>query len=204
MGKFDRKRILGFISVLIVILLNGCAPKNSILLFPTLEPLTFSNIEEKMHEEINSYRKSKRLPQLRPDPLLSTIARSWSEEMAREEFCSHVHPDDKSMDPQQRLVLFNKSRLNRQKSIIRVELLLENVGFNARSGRVDKTKMFETVWQGLLDSKRHRKNILNKKIMNVGIGIVIGSYKNRNAMYVTQLFTVPSGNSSNFIGAEDL
>lgn len=199
------KQYCFFVSLLItVFLLTSCGPKRSIMIFSQLEPLSFSSLEKDMIETINTYRKKNRLPTLRPDPLLSRIARSWSEEMARAEFCAHVHPEDSSMTPQERLTLYNRARLNRGKSIIRVTNLYENVGFYSRSGKFSEKKMADIVWKGFLKSRKHKKNILQKKTESVGIGIVVGSYKGVKAVYVTQLFSVSSKNSSVFIGADAL
>ena len=42
-----------------------------------------------------------------------------------------------------------------------------------------------------LDSEKHRKNILNEKFTEIGIGTAEGVYKGRNAIFVVQLFGKP-------------
>ena len=151
---------------------------------------------------INETRSDKDLAPLTLDPLLTSMAQAWSETMARDGFCAHVHPKDRNLDLNNRLILFNRSRLDKHLSLLKLDYISENVGFNADASFSEK-KHISAIWKGFMRSRPHKNNILSKNSSRVGIGIARGTYKTIPACFITQIFGRKL-KSNLYLGSEDL
>lgn len=205
-GDSPWSRQCRFLIFLVVLLgANGCfGPKKPVISFGDIQPPQPDSLERKMVDLINAYRARNNVSTVVYEPLLGQIARTWSNEMAISGFCNHVHPRDRKLTPLQRLILFNRERLAKSREPIRLATLEENVGFVADQRRSNDSEYIEILWKGFLDSRRHRKNIINPAIDRVGLGIVIGKVKGVRAMYCTQLFGLQSQNPVYFLGVDKL
>ncbi|MDK9707508.1 MAG: CAP domain-containing protein [Desulforhopalus sp.] len=129
-----------FLLVLALLALLSCTAQGASVL--NTEATTYS---QELFEQINQYRRDKGLPALRFDPLLSSLAKVHSTDMAQQETMNHNNFDD---------------RFERAGS----RLCVENVGWNFRSAR----EMYEA-WRR---SSNHNRNMLHREITRAGIAEV--------------------------------
>jgi uncharacterized protein YkwD len=151
-------------------------------------------LERRIHDLINNERKTRKLPALRFDEKLSSIARAHSADMARRNFFSHVNPDGK--DPTDR---GDRAGYTCRKDFgsYFAEGLAENLYQGNRYSSVrtrgtQKTYAWNTLENiakqgvsGWMKSTGHRKNILEKNYDRTGIGVAISR---DDKVYVTQVF----------------
>lgn len=129
----------------------------------------------RMLNETNRYRIKNGLPKLKLNKKLTEIACYRSVEMARKDKMSHVRPDG-----------------TRAKDLLRqygfkCRSVKENIGADLSMNAddpvdIDDSVDFVEIWY---DSTSHRRNMLNKKAKQIGIGI---AFANEWTVYYTQLF----------------
>lgn len=132
-------------------------------------PRTLKTMEWKMLRLLNKDRKRNDLPPLLMQGDLRRVARKHSQDMAREDYFSHVNL--KAETPRERL------KGARVTEVISGENLAKIGGFR------NPVKQAEI---GLMNSPGHRTNILNKNYNCVGIGAIKSE---RKIYYFTQNFT---------------
>ena len=115
----------------------------------------------------NEERKKRKLPPLKPNPKLFAAARQHSIHMARRQ--QMAHELDGSV-PHQRVA----------EAGYHARSLGENVAFGQRSPR--------QVVQTWMKSPGHRKNILNRRFTEIGVGV---ARSRRGLLYFTQVFGRP-------------
>jgi uncharacterized protein YkwD len=115
---------------------------------PVILPQEEAGYSQTMLAQINLYRKDNGLNSLRPDPILTYLAKTHSAEMYEKKKASHRHFDDRLAQAQS-------------------SLCVENVGWNYGSP--------ESMFGGWQQSSGHNRNLLNKEICRVGIA-EIGQY----------------------------
>lgn len=146
------------------------------------------NIELIIFKQINNIRLEKGLNQLSWDPMLASIAREHSLEMAQYNYLNHTNLA--GLNPTQR------AKLNGIKTVLETEKMIydgigENIGFMPK-GIVDDIGILLTtediasamVYKWML-SEPHKENILTKDYSFTGIGV---AYDGRGNYYLTQNF----------------
>lgn len=134
---------------------------------------TPANLERMVFEFINRKRAENNLPPLIWSERAAEVARFHSNDMAANNFFSHVDPDGKTVgDRADRMGLRNWRRIG--------ENIAYNRGYSEPAARVVESWM---------RSPGHRNNILNSRWKETGIGIAVttgGTY------YFTQVFLLRS------------
>jgi uncharacterized protein YkwD len=116
---------------------------------------------------INKDRSRFRVPPVKQNPLLSRIARRYSQEMCDGKFLAHVTPEGEDL----------KERL--ATTGILYQQALENVSVGYTIAGIEA---------GLMNSPGHRRNILDRSVNQVGVGVVWTTLESPARAYVTQLF----------------
>ncbi|MBN2382657.1 CAP domain-containing protein [bacterium] len=158
---------------------------------------------ERMLDFINNTRQNKGLAALILDDRLCSMAQSWTDIMARDCFCAHVHPEDKTLTTSKRLVLFNRQLKNNGLPLLKLDYISENVGYSADDTLSEKEHL-EVCSRGFMNSRIHRGNILSKDATLVGIGLAYGKRKGIKTCYVTQIFGRITQSNTTYIGSDAL
>lgn len=137
------------------------------LLHGQVEDLGLSpeQMEEKLLVLVNSERQAHRLPPLAFDPRLRDLARGHSEKMAAMRLLAHDFPGYAALDER----------------AAGAGLHFTKIGENVASGETFVVRFFH---EALLESPRHRENILDPEFTHLGIGFV----RRGEARWVTQEF----------------
>ena len=132
---------------------------------------TTSEIEYQLLQLANRERDSSGIPSsLIADASLSSVARQYSEQMRDGGFFSHVGPD--GADLRQRLEGAGITYTRAGENIAQV------------SQATDPSVLAHDL---LMDSERHRANILDPEFKQVGIGVARSS----DTFWITQIFVTP-------------
>lgn len=134
---------------------------------PSFEDATA--IERRAFEETNRVRIQNGYAPLRWDAELCRVARSHSENMARQGFFSHVAPDGRRLRDRAKAV-----------GIEHFSVLGENIAYNL--GYQDPGGFAVERWMASAD---HRANILSSEFHDMAIGTFVGS---DGSVYLTQIF----------------
>ncbi len=127
--------------------------------------------EARLLASVNRIRVEHGMPPQFASSDLSRIARLHSEDMARRDFFAHASPE--GYDLSHRVMGFNLEYLR----------LAENIGRN--HGQEDPV---EVAIGGWMKSAAHRKNILDRDLIQCGVGIAMDE---RGMFYFTQIFLQP-------------
>jgi uncharacterized protein YkwD len=131
-------------------------------------PTTLDAFEQQVLELTNSIRAEAGLPALRSAPPLSAAADKHSQDMAANDYFSHVQPDGDTLGDRARDEGYSYSRLG------------ENIAAGYRTP--------EDVVAGWMNSSGHRANILNAEFEEIGIGYHQDPGADRYTHYWTQVF----------------
>ncbi len=152
------------------------------------------NLERRIHDLVNSERANKKAGKLDFDRQLAEIARAHSADMARRQFFDHTNPDGKIATDRGRAAGYLCQKFY---SGFFTQGLAENIYRGNLYSRIRITGTQRTydwyspeeiareVVEGWMDSKGHRRNILEKTYGKEGIGIFIDA---DGRVYVTQVF----------------
>jgi uncharacterized protein YkwD len=128
-------------------------------------------VEFQLFEATNTGRSSQGVePPLTSDPHLVDVAREHSRAMRDQGFFGHVGPDGRGL----------RQRLD--DAGISYRRAAENL---ARVTNVDDPANF--AYDLLMDSERHRENILDPRFSQVAIGVV----RDTDSFWITQIFIQP-------------
>ena len=111
---------------------------------------------------LNQQRRSQGLAPLRSHGTLQRAASSFSRQMVRDRFFDHTAPDGTTFD--RRIVAAGYRRFSE---------LAENIAWGS-GGRATAAQIVE----GWMHSTGHRRNILDGKLHDIGIGIAPGAPQN--------------------------
>ena len=120
----------------------------------------------------NRNRQESTIAYLEPNEILAKAARLKAEDMARKSYFSHESPDGSTP----------------WDWIDRVGYAFTYAGENLAVNFVDS----EDVMGAWMESKTHKKNILNPSFKEIGIGTATGIYKERVAIFVVQMLASPA------------
>lgn len=155
---------------------------------PTLDSM---ELETRIHELINQQRNSYGLSSLSFDPSLATIARNHSQDMATNNYFSHI--DLQGRDPIERGDQEGYPCIKNYGSYYTygiAENIFEHHHSETINGMtVNDLEPLETIAQitvtGWMNSTGHRENILNSTYDKEGIGVAISS---EDTVYMTEDF----------------
>lgn len=122
-------------------------------------------------DETNSNRVSQKLASLSVSPILEEAARLKAEDMAKNNYFSHIGPDGKT--PWE---------------------WLSGVGYEYRYAGENLAVNFidsKDVVDAWMNSPGHRANILNTNYTEIGIGTAVGTYKGKTTVFIAQYFGKP-------------
>jgi hypothetical protein len=120
----------------------------------------------------NTNRLTDALPILHTSPLLEAAATLKAKDMATKGYFSHVSPEGVTPWHWFQAVGYNYTAAG------------ENLAVNFSDS--------EDVVRAWMNSEGHRKNILNQKFSEIGIGIASGQYKGKETIFIAQLFGKPA------------
>jgi uncharacterized protein YkwD/uncharacterized membrane protein required for colicin V production len=119
--------------------------------------------ERRLLELTNKERTQRGLQPLKAQPKVQTVARQHSADMYRRGYFCHVNPD--GLDP------FDRMQAG-------------DLGFERAGENLALAPTVEMVHRGLMNSPKHKENILRREFTDVGIGVYKGPY----GLMVTQNF----------------
>lgn len=155
--------------LLLGLLASGCNSSLS----PTAPEIDASpaEVEFQLFELTNSARASAGIePPLTADPRLVDVARTHSTAMRDQGFFGHVGPDGRGL--RQRLDDAGISYSRAAENLAQVSNIASPADF---------------AYDLLMDSERHRDNILDPRFTDVGIGVV----RSGDSYWITQIFIQP-------------
>lgn len=146
----------------------GEAESDQLPSFAELEPeASPEQVVDTLSSLIAAERKRRKLPALRVDARLTSVAQAHSSDMLVHHFVAHTSPTTgEAIDRVER-------------SGLEVSLLLENIGRGYSAAEIHA---------GLMESPGHRANILNPDVSLLGIGVVAEPEGTRQAFLATQVF----------------
>ncbi|MDH7602333.1 MAG: CAP domain-containing protein [Armatimonadota bacterium] len=149
------------------------APQGALGRLPTeaAPAVSCTDVEKKFVDLVNSERKRNGLPALSVNPLLVEVARDHSREMWEKNYFDHISPTPELRTPMHRY-------LKRLGHTPKWALLGENL-FYCSVVDVDRGH------RCLMQSPKHRENILNPEYHEIGIGCITTP---DGRFYATQLF----------------
>lgn len=142
---------------------NGATPQES---------YSATQIEDAILSQVNRVRSEHGLGALRMNPQLQQAARSHSEQMARQNFFSHVDPKGKDV----------VDRIQSQGVTG-----FRSVGENIFVGQ-NLANLVESVIQGWMTSPGHKRNLLSSEYREVGTGVAVSD---KQKVYATQVYLDP-------------
>lgn len=142
----------------------------------SLHPLVYrtDDLEERAFAAVNRLRAAAGLAPLRFAPDLSTVAREHSQDMVERDYFAHQSPDGRDL----------RHRFARH-GISNWQRIAENIAYNR--GYEDPVA---AAVEGWMNSPGHRKNILNRSLVESGIGVAVSE---AGRVYFTQVFATRDG-----------
>lgn len=122
------------------------------------------DLETQMLELVNAERRAAGLKPVRPDPVMTQVARSHSRDMFSRGYFSHFSPEGKDLG----------DRLQQAR-----------IGYLSAGENLALAPTLTTAHSGLMRSPGHRANILRPQFGRLGIGILDGGV---HGLMVTQAF----------------
>jgi uncharacterized protein YkwD len=129
-----------------------------------------SKDEQAILDLTNAAREKAKLPPLKPNAVLSEVARKHSANMAKQETMAH-ELDKKTPADRLKAAGYSYSRM------------AENVAMTLGDSN-------EGVFKSWMESEHHRDNILGNKFTEIGIGLATSD---SGKVYYTQVFGTPRG-----------
>lgn len=152
-----------------------------------------AELEQQIHQLVNTERKRRGLSPLAWDSALATVARGHSRDMARNNYFSHYSKDGRDFAYRYKQAGY-KCGVRVERAIhLGAENILQNNLYDSVTtvngeefyNWNSQTKIAETSVQGWMNSKGHKKNILTPHWKKEGIGVVISP---DGKVYITQNF----------------
>jgi len=181
-------------AVAVLIVLSGClgtaattTDSNGTL---DAQTVNTTELEQKIHEEVNEERTKRGLRPLDFDTELRTIARYHSEDMVEQDYLAHTAPDGETVTD--RYERFEYDCDGKFKSGENIVLTLADGNVNTEHGTVDynsnETRIAEGVVRGWINSEAHRENLFHSAWSKEGIGVNLKQTDNGVEVYITQNF----------------
>lgn len=135
--------------------------------------ISSNDVEARIHERINAIRAENGLSQLGHDNAIASIARTYSHDMAKREYFSHVNPEGEG--PADRFGELYPRKCH---------AIGENLALVSGTGAVTADEIAQRIVTGWMNSEGHRENILTARWDSHGIGVYMGDGR----VYATQEF----------------
>ncbi|HEY1036967.1 MAG TPA: CAP domain-containing protein [Candidatus Paceibacterota bacterium] len=164
------------LTVLSQILLYSGALRQVTAFLPNLKNMVATVLPGVLSYQTNEYRQQNQVIQLSENPLLAQAAAMKAKDMAAKGYFSHLGPDNE------------KPWVWMQKAGYRYSYAGENLAINF----VDSSD----VTKAWINSPAHRKNLVNPRFTETGIGTAEGMYEGRPTIFVVQFFAAPAGGSA--------
>lgn len=146
--------------------------------------LTRATLEREIHERINEIRQDNGLQTLNADSRLRDIARYHSEDMAQADYFAHTSPGGESMGDR-----YEKFGYECRASTGTNTYLTGGENIAMRETRsTDEERVARRIVSQWMNSRGHRKNILEPAWDDEGIGVVIELQGGQYRVYATQNF----------------
>jgi uncharacterized protein YkwD len=172
-----RQRVLGaaVAALAMLVVSTGCSERESNAAnranadgAATPVPQTILQMEAVTHERINAFRQDEGRPPLVRTAELDELARRYSCQMASEDFFAHEAPDGDTISDRA------------EQAAIDFRVIGENLAYTRNiSDPVDFSV------EGWKKSEGHRRNILDQRYEETGIGVCEAR---KNEYYITQVF----------------
>jgi uncharacterized protein YkwD len=125
-------------------------------------------VRQEMLERINTLRREAGRPPLTLEPRLTSAAQGHADDMLTRTYYSHVTPE--GTPPRQRVLAAGYSG----------EIVAENIAAGQTS--------VELAVEAWMHSTDHRRNILDPRFQEIGIGMAVGSYEHKYKILWVQNF----------------
>ena len=125
-------------------------------------------VRQEMLERINTLRREAGRPPLTLEPRLTTAAQGHADDMLTRTYYSHVSPE--GTPPRQRVLAAGYSGA----------IVAENIAAGQTS-----VELAVDAW---MHSTEHRRNILEPRFQEIGIGMAVGSYEHKYKILWVQNF----------------
>jgi uncharacterized protein YkwD len=138
--------------------------KGIALHFKVAEARPRPDLEEQMLELVNAERRAAGLEVVKPDPILTELARAHSRDMFVRGYFSHYSPEGRDLEDRLRTA---------------------RIGYLTAGENLALAPTLYTAHSGLMRSPGHRANILRPQFGRLGIGVLDGG---QHGLMVTQAF----------------
>jgi uncharacterized protein YkwD len=162
---------------------------------PGQPEIRVSNLEHRVHDLINKERRDHKLTALAFDERLSGIARGHSHDMASRRFFSHTNPEGLDATARGKLAGFTCRKQIAKNTFsegLGENLFQDNLYSRFRITGNERSYDWNTPEEiaahslkGWMNSPPHRRNILEGKYGQTGVGIAVSD---DDKVYITQLF----------------
>jgi uncharacterized protein YkwD len=125
-------------------------------------------VRQEMLERVNTLRREAGRPPLTLEPRLTTAAQGHADDMLTRTYYSHVTPE--GTPPRQRVLAAGYSG----------EIVAENIAAGQTS--------VELAVEAWMHSTDHRRNLLDPRFQEIGIGMAVGSYEHKYKILWVQNF----------------
>ena len=139
------------------------------------------NFELELFEITNHKRIEKGVSVLEWDERLATIAKNHSQDMAKNDFFSHVNLNEFSANDRAINTKYECEKKDNNKRYYGISENISQMGLTYQDYESDDA---QEIIDGLMDSPEHKENMLHPINSKIGIGIAI----NDNHLYTTQNF----------------
>jgi uncharacterized protein YkwD len=153
----------------VAIVLSSCASISSLFAKPVV-PLSLTEMEVAVLQQINQIRQQQGIPTLQPNPTLAQVARNYSQQMVSQNFFSHTDPSG------------NEAVQRVYGAGIEFELVGENLYKSVAAPDPVKDAV-----EGWMESPGHRANVMRSVFTETGVG----AWQAGDTYYFTQLFIQP-------------
>jgi uncharacterized protein YkwD len=140
------------------------------------------DLEAEIAAQANAYRQSKGIDPLQPSPLLRDAARAQAVDMMLNNYVGHRASTGQEFDSRMRAFLGSP--------VMMMPRMAENAARDTQKGEADRAKA-RRLFQQWIDSRPHRKTLLNSGYEFVSTGVV----QRGNKIWSVQIFwaTLPDG-----------
>ncbi len=180
-NKVSIKAVIVIVCIICIAAAASGMEKNTASRTPSVSSVDPGRLERKIHDLVNKERKKRGMQALEWDVTLHSIARKFSEDMARRDFFSHEDPEGRSFCDRYSAAGFSCSIRIGHKVCLGAENISQDYLFNTSSSEGGGTfshyntedKIARSVVERWMNSKGHRLNILTPYFKKEGIGVAL-------------------------------
>ena len=147
------------------------------------------DLEAEIAAQANAYRQSKGIDPLQPSPLLREAARAQAVDMMLNNYVGHRASTGQEFDSRMRAFLGSP--------VMMMPRMAENAARDTQKGEADGAKA-RRLFQQWIDSRPHRKTLLNSGYKFVSTGVV----QRGNKIWSVQIFWAPLPEGMKVLGGD--